>query len=62
MKEIKEYLVISASNLETLNKTVNEYIDDGWQPYENFVAVFKHNNPGTSPSGNMYFYQPIVKG
>jgi hypothetical protein len=50
MKKIINYKMIIAENWEELEYKVNEYIKEGWQPYNNFYM-----------SKNYAIIQPIVK-
>lgn len=34
MEQIKEYYLVEKDNIKTFNKTVNELIDQGWEPLD----------------------------
>jgi hypothetical protein len=40
MSRIKEYKVISETGLDAINKTVNEHIQDGWEPIGGISTFF----------------------
>lgn len=53
-KKIIDYLIINSSNEEKMEKNVQEFIGDGWQPIGGVCVTIDEY-------GYEHFYQAIVK-
>ena len=58
-KTIIEYSIAYEILISDLNKTVNEMIEKGWQPYGD--TIIHHINPSSNRENDWYFIQPMVK-
>ena len=58
-KKIVEYSIAYEIRIRDLNKTVNEMIEKGWQPYGD--TIIQHIDPKSNRENDWYFIQPMVK-
>ena len=51
---ISNYEILGGTTLSEINRRVNQYIEEGWQPHGDFKVLVDFND-------NWLFYQTVVR-